>query len=64
MYSKEIRILRLEKARKMLIKKENSLWQIAEQCGFSSVYHFCRMFKQRTGLTPTQYAANNKVYKI
>ena len=37
---------------------------IAQDCGFSSVYHFCRCFKQRTGKTPTQYAAENKTYQI
>ncbi len=37
---------------------------IAQECGFSSVYHFCRCFKQSTGKTPTQYALENKIYQI
>ena len=36
----------------------------AEKCGFSSVYHFSREFKRKNGITPTQYAQNNKILKI
>ena len=35
-----------------------------EECGFSSVYHFCRAFKNKTGMTPTEYANLNKIYQI
>ena len=56
--------IRIRKAKQLLCDTPLTVATIAEKCGFSSVYHFCRMFKQRTGLTPTQYAANNKVYKI
>ncbi|WP_258223021.1 helix-turn-helix domain-containing protein, partial [Aeromonas sp. HMWF016] len=27
----------------------------ASRCGYSDVNYFCRVFKQKTGLTPTQY---------
>jgi len=37
---------------------------MAEECGFSSVYHFCRSFRQRAGQTPTQYAVEYKIYPI
>lgn len=56
--------LRIHKAKQMLCDTSITVAAIAEECGFSSVYHFCRTFKQHTGLTPMQYAANNKVYKI
>ena len=37
---------------------------VAEHCGFSNQYHFCRLFKEKTGLTPTEYMKQNRIYKI
>ena len=56
--------IRIRKAKQMLRDTPFTVAAIAEECGFSSVYHFCRAFKQRAGLTPTQYAINNRVFKI
>ena len=56
--------IRIRKAKQMLIDTPFTVAVIAEECGFSSVYHFCRCFKQRTGQTPTQYASANRIYKI
>lgn len=56
--------MRLRKAKQMLVDTPFTVAAIAEECGFSSVYHFCRAFKQRTGQTPTQYAAANRIYHI
>lgn len=56
--------VRIRKAKQMLIDTPFSVAAIAEECGFSSVYHFCRSFKQRTHKTPTQYAAESRIYKI
>ena len=55
---------RIRKAKQLLIDTPFTVAAIAEECGFSSVYHFCRFFKQRTGKTPTQYAIENKTYQI
>lgn len=46
---------RLEKAKNMILLGENSLAQIALECGFCSQSHFCAMFKKATGQTPAQY---------
>lgn len=56
--------IRMRKAKQLLVDTPFTVAAIAEECGFSSVYHFCRMFKHRTGLTPTQYAAKNRLFKI
>ncbi len=56
--------VRLRKAKELLTNSPFSVTAIAEECGFSSVYHFCRVFKRRVGMTPTQYAVNNKVLQI
>ena len=56
--------VRIRKAKQLLIDTPFTVTAIAEECGFSSVYHFCRSFRQRTGKTPTQYAAKNRTYQI
>ena len=56
--------LRIKKAKQLLLDTPYSITTIAEECGFTSLYHFCRVFKQRTGITPTQYAVENRIYKI
>lgn len=54
--------LRIKKACKLLMESSASVSEIAEECGFSSVYHFCRSFKENTGLTPSEYSKQNKKY--
>jgi len=56
--------IRIQKARQLLTETEFSVSAISEECGFSSLYHFCRAFKGKTGLTPTKYAQQNKNFKI
>ncbi len=56
--------LRIKTAKQLLISSSKTVTEIAEECGFSSVYHFCRIFKQKTSLTPTAYVSKNKVYEI
>ena len=56
--------VRICKAKQLLVDTPFTVTAIAEECGFSSVYHFCRSFRQRTGKTPTQYAVENRTYQI
>jgi len=56
--------IRIDRAKQLLADGILKINVIAEECGFSNPYHFCRLFKQRTGLTPTEYMKENKVYKI
>lgn len=53
--------LRMEKSRKLLEENQISVSAVATQCGFSSVYHFCRAFKHHSGLTPTEYRRHNTI---
>ena len=46
---------RIHHAKQLLGEQSASVTAIAEACGFSCVYHFCRSFKQMTGMTPTEY---------
>ena len=56
--------LRIKKAKSMLIDTPYSVTAISEICGFSSLYHFCRAFKEKTGTTPSEYAKYNKRFEI
>ncbi len=55
---------RINKAKQMLTDGLLKIDAVSEACGFSNPYHFCRLFKQKTGLTPSAFAKNSKVYKI
>ena len=56
--------IRIDKAKQLLSDGFMKINAIAEECGFSNQYHFCRIFKSRTGLTPTEYMKQNKIYKL
>lgn len=55
---------RLNKARRLLTDGVLKISAVAEQCGFSNPYHFCRLFKERTGLTPSEFIKRNQINKI
>ncbi len=55
---------RITRAKQLLINSAYSVTAIASECGFSSVYLFCRTFKEKTGLTPTEYIKQNKIISI
>ena len=52
---------RVEKAKYFLNGTELSLHEIAELCGFSSEFHFSRVFKQLNGIPPGQYRGKREI---
>ncbi|MBQ7867001.1 MAG: AraC family transcriptional regulator [Clostridia bacterium] len=48
--------IRMHKARQLLTEGALKVAEVAEACGFSSPYHFCRSFRERTGCTPGEYS--------
>jgi AraC family transcriptional regulator len=50
--------LRLEKARRLMLKPHLSLIDIALECGFANHAHFTRAFRQRLGVQPSQFRKN------
>lgn len=46
---------RINKAKAILSGDYDSIGQVAESVGYSSVYHFSKMFKQYTGVSPRSY---------
>ena len=50
-----ITMVRIEKAKSMLHSDMFYLDEIAEACGFSNEYYFCRVFKKVVGCPPRKY---------
>ena len=48
--------LRVGLAKRLLAENRHSVGEVSEKCGFSSVFHFCRTFKEAVGETPLAYA--------
>ena len=55
-YIREFRILF---AKQMLKNTDSSITDIYMQCGFDSPSYFSKVFKQSTGMTPTEYRKKN-----
>ncbi|MFC4992239.1 helix-turn-helix domain-containing protein [Rubritalea tangerina] len=51
----ELRRLRIEDAKQMLLESEKSVTEIAGLCGFSSVHYFSAAFKRVAGQSPRQF---------
>lgn len=47
---------KIETAKLKIQKTSGSFTEIAESLGFSSVYYFSKVFKAKTGVTPTEYS--------
>ncbi len=46
---------RIDKAKHLLSNKELRISEVAEQSGFTNIYHFNRYFKRECGCTPSKY---------
>ncbi|GKX32203.1 hypothetical protein SH1V18_46830 [Vallitalea longa] len=55
--------LRIEQAKKMLLKPDNKIKEIFEKVGFSNQQYFSKVFKKITGMTVMEYKEKQK-YKI
>jgi AraC-like DNA-binding protein len=60
---RHLRRLRLDKACGLLRLTPNRVSEIAEQCGFNSIYHFSRAFQQTYGVSPRAYRHGAEVKK-
>ncbi|MBC7902405.1 MAG: helix-turn-helix transcriptional regulator, partial [Gemmatimonadaceae bacterium] len=55
---------KLTLARQFLLETDKSIVDVAFESGFENTAHFCRMFKQRTSLTPMQYRKQIRVQQV
>ena len=51
----DINIARIEKAKVLLTNEKNTVTEVAALCGYQSIHHFSRTFKEHTGVSPLQY---------
>ena len=49
-------LLKIREAKKMICDSSMNFTEIARQLGFGSVHYFSTLFKERTGMTPSEYA--------
>lgn len=54
-YSEMVTRCRIQQAKKLLLKQQLSMNEIAKQCGFLSVNYFIKVFRKMTGDTPKEY---------
>ncbi len=54
-------LMKVEEAKRMMSETTMNFTQIADALGFGSIHYFSKFFKEKTGLTPSQYAKS--VYK-
>jgi len=58
---KYVQLIRIEKAKDLLISDYSTIGEIAAAVGFSSIYHFSKTFKKITGSTPTEFSRKHIV---
>ncbi len=52
---KFVTMLRIEKAKELLITGHYSITEISQMCGFENVYYFSTVFKKHEGISPKKY---------
>ncbi|MFT3786477.1 MAG: AraC family transcriptional regulator [Tepidisphaeraceae bacterium] len=58
-FSDYLNWVRIDRAKLLLRRHDLSVDEIAARCGFAQSSYFCRVFKSRVKLTPTQYRVAN-----
>ena len=61
---KYVQALRFNRAEELLISSSYSISAISGKCGYSETGIFCRAFKKKYGVTPTEYRKDNRLYII
>lgn len=55
---------RLDMAEQMLVYSQSSIGEIAEYCGFKSIYYFSKYFKKHYGISPREFIKKRKKIHI
>lgn len=60
-YTQYLTDCRMERAKEMLIQENAQVQEIAEALGYSQAHYFSKIFKQYTGLTPSEYMRKKRL---
>lgn len=52
---------RIHRAKEYLIYTQKSIYEIAQDCGYHNVEHFCRQFKKKTLVAPSHYRVQSNM---
>lgn len=63
-YGDYVRILKLEHAKKLLLRTDEPITRVAELCGFQDYRYFSRLFRDYTGKLPTDYRKTGDAMKV
>ena len=55
---------RITRAKQLLAEGKMKILAVAEASGFSNPYHFSRVFREKTGMPPTEYMRENAILHI
>lgn len=58
---KYLKIMRIKKAKELLLSDYSSIASVAEMTGFSSIYIFSKAFKNETGVSPTDFVKTSLI---
>lgn len=59
-FSQYLLELRMDNARKLLVETDKPISDVAALCGYNSSSHFCKVFRDYTGQSPSQYKSGIK----
>ena len=59
-YENYVKNLKIDKAKLMLLRTSEPISLIAEKCGFTDQRYFCKVFRESSGVLPTEYRNCNR----
>ena len=62
-YTDFLNSLKINTAKRLLSSSEISVKEIAQECGYSSVSNFYRVFKEETGIAPLNFRRSKNDYE-
>ena len=55
-FNEYLKRLRIDEAKKLLEKGTYKVYEVAERCGFSDVKYFMKIFREETGMSPSEWS--------
>ena len=59
-FNEYLKRLRIEEAKNLLEKGTFKVYEVAERCGFSDVKYFMKIFREETGMSPTEWSKKHE----